>query len=388
MDTGSRERRMRVLFYHANSVDIGGADYCLVKMVTQLDRTRFEPFVLLRLETPVCALYQQHGIETLVRPVLRLSRRQGTGYWLRLLPSAVRTVWIVARLVRRLRVDVVHGNDLLDFLASLGGRLGGAATVQHVRMFPPAGPLGTVIRRAVAALNHRVLCVSTAIRRSLGSPENAIVLYDWLDPERVGQVDGDGVSVRADLGVRPGKVVITVVGRLEPWKGQHLLVEAAPAILDACPDLEFWIVGGEVTGKEEYAANVRRRVEALGLAEMVRFLGDRRDAIAVMRASDVVVHTSVEPDPLPGVVMEAGLAGKIVVGPRAGGVPEEVPASNHWALYDRGDAASLACAVVRVLQHEDLSGAGLEAQRYVRERFDVCALSAAVESTYGDLARA
>ena len=75
-------------------------------------------------------------------------------------------------------------------------------------------------------------------------------------------------------------------------------------------------------------------------------------------------------------------------GSRAGGVPEEVPASNHWALYDRGDAASLACAVVRVLQHEDLSGAGLEAQRYVRERFDVCALSAAVESTYGDLARA
>ena len=387
MDRESCEHRIRVLFYHANSLDIGGSDYCLVKMVTQLDRTRFEPFVLLRLDTWVGTLYRQHGIETLVRPVLRLSRGQSIGYWLRLLPSAARTVWIVARLVRRLRVDVVHSNDLLDFLASLGGRLGGAATVQHVRMFPPAGLLGTVIRRAVITLNQRVMCVSNAIRRSMGSPGNAMVLYDWSDPERVGHEDGDAASVRADLGVRPGKVVITVVGRLEPWKGQHLLVEAAPAILDACPDVEFWIVGGDVVGKEGYATEVRRMVEASGLTHMVRFLGDRRDVMAVMRASDLVVHTSVEPDPLPGVVMEAGLAGKIVVGPKAGGVPEEVPPSNHWALYDRGDAASLARAVVRVLQHEDLSGAGLEAQRYVRERFDAGALSAAVESTYGELVR-
>ena len=185
-------------------------------------------------------------------------------------------------IVRTRRVDVVHSNDLLDFLGALGGRLAGAATVQHVRMFPPAGILGQLIRALVARLNARVLCVSKAICHAMGRPSNGMVYYDSIDPARVGHAGGDGAVLRRELGVTPKQQLVGVVGRLEPWKGQHLLIEAAPRILAQNPNVVFWVVGGEVSGKDAYAAELRRMVERKGLTSNVRFLGERTDVMAII----------------------------------------------------------------------------------------------------------
>ena len=87
MATAPSEGKARILFYHANNSDVGGSDFCLAKMVTQLDRHRFDPIVVLRLETRVCEIYRAHGVEFLVHPLVRLSRGKGLAYWLRLVPQ-------------------------------------------------------------------------------------------------------------------------------------------------------------------------------------------------------------------------------------------------------------------------------------------------------------
>ena len=51
-------------------------------------------------------------------------------------------------------------------------------------------------------------------------------------------------------------------------------------------------------------------VERKGLTSNVRFLGERTDVMAIMGSVRSCLTHLVEPDPLPGVVMEAGFAAK------------------------------------------------------------------------------
>ena len=60
-----------------------------------------------------------------------------------------------------------------------------------------------------------------------------------------------------------------------------------------------------------------------------------------MRALDIYVHCSVDPDPLPGVIMEAMEMGKPAIGPRAGGVPEVIDDGKTGLLYKPGDFQAL-----------------------------------------------
>ncbi len=63
------QSRINILFIHANNFDIGGSDYCLFKLVAALDRSRFNPLVLLGLETEIVGKYNSHDIPVKIIPM-------------------------------------------------------------------------------------------------------------------------------------------------------------------------------------------------------------------------------------------------------------------------------------------------------------------------------
>ena len=161
---------------------------------------------------------------------MRLSRGKGLAYWLRLVPQCrANRRWSWTSWERR--VDVVHSDDLLDFLGALGRRLAGAATVQRVRMFPPAGILGRLIRALVARLNTLVFCVSKAICHAMGRPSNGMVYSDSMDPAGSGTRGGGWRC--ASPGTRGHAEAAAGGGSWVGWslEGPALLIEAAPRIL-------------------------------------------------------------------------------------------------------------------------------------------------------------
>ena len=106
-----------------------------------------------------------------------------------------------------------------------------------------------------------------------------------------------------------------------------------------------YIVGGpvyETSGSQVSIAELRARVSSLGLDSRVGFTGFVPDSATAMRALDIVVHASTDPEPFGLVIAEAMACGTPVVVSRAGGALELTEPDVNALGFEPGDATALA----------------------------------------------
>jgi glycosyltransferase involved in cell wall biosynthesis len=361
----------RILFVHANNDEVGGADFCLFKMVYEVQRAGLSPLVLLRRYTSIVALYEQHGIPVIVRPILRLQK--GGLFQFVLMPwRLLHTLWIIIRIIRRQNIKWLHSNDLLDFTANAAAKMAGIPSLQHIRMIV-RHPVW--MQRGLSRLSllfaDCILCVSDGVRKTMfeKSSDKVQILYDWLDMKLVGHLS-NGRSFRQELGLCAEDKLVGCVGRLEEWKGQHLFLQAAEFMTRQDSRIHFAVIGGPTAGKESYAEHLSEIQRAASGRSHIHLLGHRQDVAAIMKELDVLVHSSILPDPLPGVVMEGMACGTVVVGAADGGVPEQISDGRNGFLYKAGDVQDMILHIQQALELPNRDELVQRAGEDARHRFD------------------
>ena len=154
----------------------------------------------------------------------------------------------------------------------------------------------------------------------------------------------DREALRRSLDLPEGPL-FGVFSRLSRWKGQQVALQA----LVSLPDAACIIAGDALFGEEEYARSLWMQAEQLGIANRVYFLGHRDDVAMLMRAVDVVVHPSIDPEPFGLTLVEAMLTGTPVIASDAGAASEILDGGRFGTLVPPGDAAGLAAALATTL---------------------------------------
>ena len=158
-------------------------------------------------------------------------------------------------------------------------------------------------------------------------------------------------EVRETLGTPAGRVVIVQASRLERWKGQasHL---AALVRLRAVPGWEAWFAGGvQKRNEKAFLAELRRTAERGGIADRVRFLGQRSDVNRLLVAADVFCQPNTGPEPFGIAYVEALAAGLPVVTSDFGG-GAEIVTSRCGVLTPPGDDRAVAAALERLIRDD------------------------------------
>jgi glycosyltransferase involved in cell wall biosynthesis len=219
----------------------------------------------------------------------------------------------------------------------------------------------TRVYRAVSARPALEAC-SAVVANSQGYAEASPVLSHFLpkvrvipkgvDPFRLG-LNGSGGSRGRPPSVPPdsvpdGRKRILFVGRLVPYKGLPLLLEAARRLTEDRLDAVTL-----VAGRGPMEPVLRERVRALGLGDRVRFLGFVPDAELgdLYRYADVVVCPSTGTlEATPTTLEEAVACGTPVVGTALPGTSESIPNNGRQGvLVPPNDEAALAHAMERLL---------------------------------------
>jgi glycosyltransferase involved in cell wall biosynthesis len=162
-----------------------------------------------------------------------------------------------------------------------------------------------------------------------------------------------GEHLRATLNTSRDSVVIVQVSRMEVWKGHAVLLEALGGMRGRA-NWTLWQVGGAQRREEQsYHRHLQKRAQEFGIADRVRFLGERKDVPAVLAAGDLFCQPNTAPEPFGIVFVEALYAGLPVVSSATGGA-QEIVTADCGILTPPGDPNALRGALLRLLDNPKL----------------------------------
>jgi glycosyltransferase involved in cell wall biosynthesis len=335
--------RPKVVFVD-HTAKLSGGELALLRLLPRLD---VDPLVVLGEEGPLADRLRAQRIAVQILPFsARSVPRAKVGAILPALAGALYAIRL-ARLLRRVRPDLVHTNSLKAALyGGVAGRLARVPVLWHVRdrladdYLPPRA-------LRLAQLAARVL-PSAAIANSQAT---AATLPEGLRTHVIASpVEMTSASSRNGHAHR-----IAIVGRIAPWKGQDVFLRAFASAFPASDERAI-VVGAPLFGasEEEYERGLHRLARELGIESRVEFRGFREDVGAELAEADVLVHASVIPEPFGQVIVEGMAAGVPVVASRSGGPAEVIDDERDGLLYEPGNVDALASILRRVTGDAEL----------------------------------
>lgn len=334
---------MTTVLHVQGAAERGGAERILLSLADHGRHHGIKSIIGMYAEGPFAAELREHGHE-----VLTIGEAPRTRALWRLRPAS-RTLAAVARDVD---ADIVQGNgERMGVLAAMAGHAASLPSVVWLHDAPlrSASAVGVEVLLRMARPTAFVAgsaWLGRAFERSLLS--RVAVIRHGIDLDELPEEPAD---LRRELGWPDDAVVVAHVARLQRWKGADVFIRAVAIAARRVPEARFAVVGGSLYGwEQEFGESLSRLAAQLGLEDSLAFLGHRDDALAVMAACDVVVHSSLRPEPLGLVVPEAMAMGRAVVASRTRGPEEVIDDGQTGLLVQPGDEAALADAIMALVR--------------------------------------
>lgn len=358
----------------------GGAETMLLKLLQQIDRSRFTPTVVSLIGLgEIGPRLQALGI-----PVHTLGMSRGVPN-----PLMVRRL---AKLLRQLQPDVVHTWMYhADLLGGLAARLAGCDRViwciRYSNLAKAENKRSTLwVVKACALLSHRVpaqiiSCSQRAkeVHAAVGYAADKLhVIPNGFDLGRFVPDAAARAGVRFELGLMSDAPLVGLIARFDSQKNHFGFIEAAAQVHAQLPHVHFVLAGTDVDGAN---AALNAAIAAQGLQAHMHLLGRRDDVPRLMASFDVLASSS-HGEAFPNVLGEAMACGVPCVVTDVGDSADIVGPTGR--VVAAGDMAGLAQGLVELLRlpPEQKAQLGLQARERVAVNYEIGHVTRLYEAFY------
>ncbi|MCX8049618.1 MAG: glycosyltransferase family 4 protein [Methylohalobius sp.] len=357
--------KVKICYFSQSAGDWGGASRVLFTNLRLLDKSRFEPWVLLPHSGPIIPRLEEWGVNYLFWPGLT----EPGNYW-----RYLKAVFQFAHLLKKQKFELIHANHAFWRPAEiLAAKLLGVPVITHYHLvMREAGPFVKFSRLIIA--NSRYTAQES---KPEGVPKKVI-----YNPIELGRFDR-GCSIRSELGVGEDKTVIAFIGQIKKIKGVDLFVRLAKELSHQRPKL-FFLIAGECKGEAGAYTEEALRAE-IGDCRRILYLGRREDVENVYHSADIVVVPSQWNEPFGLVNIEAGACRKPVVATRVGGIPEIIDDGSNGFLVEKNNFTAMLDRCLRLVDDPILRQRMGEAGREKVEREFTTKPVKELEQTYLEL---
>lgn len=315
------------IIYLLPTLDKGGAERMVVDLILNLDRSIFEPTLILF----------KRGGEWLAEltaeniPVIVLEKRK------KIDPS---NLFSLLRAIRKIQPHIVHTHLGGDYYIYMIAKLAGAPIILSTEHNINSDE--SFWRNIIKRINNRtadeIAAVSDAVK-------NDIILRYRLAAQKISVIK-NGVDTAKflkaaknqnnKLGLEPGqKIIFGTMGRLSQQKGHSILIEAWKTVK---PGISCLIAGAGPLEKD-----LKEKIKEDGLNDRIKLIGPISDPAAFLNSLDAFVFPSLW-EGLGLVLLEAGLVGLPIIASKINGITEIINEETGWPVL-AGDAAALAAKI-------------------------------------------
>jgi glycosyltransferase involved in cell wall biosynthesis len=366
---------------------MGGAEMSLMDVLVSMRAAEpgWELSLVLGEDGPLVDRAKTAGVQVIVAPFPRALARlgdSGSGP-IRALWSCIRaaapTILYALNLRRtlaELRPGIVHTNGFKMHVLACWARPISVPVIWHVRDYVSTRPLMTRLLRLhagrCAAAIGNSQSVAWDVQKVCGSQLETLCIYNAIDLERYSPL-GDKTDLDSLAGMKPppqGTVRVGLAATLAHWKGHAVFLRALARLPKDLP-IRAYVIGGAIYQTESSQRTIdqlRALAAELGIAEKVGFTGYVADTAPAIRALDVLVHSSTQPEPFGRVIAEGMACGRAVICSAAGGAAELIAEGKDALSHPPGDDTALAARIADLVRDADLRSRLARAGRITAER--------------------
>lgn len=285
----------------------------------------------------------------------------------------------LTEIIRKEGINIVHARSRAPaWSAYLAAKKAGVHFMTTFHGTYGLGPWG--IKKPynrVMALGEKVIVISSHIKKHVmenyHTPEDRLVfIHRCVDMEKFdpAAITAERLKTLLETYRLPtDKQLILLIGRLTHWKGQWLLIDAL-AKLKERGDFHC-VFTGDDQGRTKYTAELTEKIRANGMESDFTFIRHTDDVPALMKACDIVVSASVEPEAFGRIAAEGEAMGKIVLASNIGGSLDNLKDGVTGRHFKSGDADDLSAKIAWALDlpTEERQKIAAAARKFVKENF-------------------
>ena len=209
---------------------------------------------------------------------------------------------------------------------------------------------------------------------------------DYFDSSTI--LDKEEDKLLQKWGIKRGKKIVLMPGRLTEWKGQELFLEAVNLANKELGHEAFYaVILGSDQGRAIYKKKLMRLVEQYRLNNQIRFVDQCNKMPVAYKISNIIISSSIEPEAFGRVSVEAQSMEKPIIASNIGGSNETIIDNKTGFLFKNGNPESLCKKILEVLQLDEitLKSMGSEGRKNVVKKFNIEKMCFSTYSEYKKL---
>lgn len=285
----------------------------------------------------------------------------------------------LAAIIKKEGINIVHARSRAPaWSAYLAAKKAGVHYMTTFHGTYGLGPKGIKkLYNRVMTLGEKVIVISSHIKRHVmenyHTPEDKLVfVHRCVDTEKFNPaaVTPERLKSMIEQYEMPtDKKLILLIGRLTRWKGQELLIDAL-AKIKSRGDFHC-VFTGDDQGRVKYTEGLIEKIKQYGMQGSFTFIKHTDDVPALMKACDIVVSASIEPEAFGRIAAEGEAMGKIVLASNIGGSLDNLKDGITGRHFISGDAEDLAQKLdwALNLNNNEREKIAAAAEKFVKENF-------------------
>lgn len=361
---------MKLLVVHSSS-DLYGASKILLTTLTILQKNGYDIRVVLSSQGELSKELAKLNIPVNYLSLGIIRRKYFTPLSI---INRVRTIRLATKEIKKIiqeeKINLLYSNTTAVLAGAFAAKQMGIPHIWHIHEIVQK-PFFLFRGLSFLLTNYadKIIVVSQAVHQHWAKyiPKHKLhLIYNGINPKPYQQV-------RAKK--NPNQpLVIGMIGRVHPWKGQDYFLRIAAELIHIFPQLQFKMVGDAFPGNEYLYQVLDQLKNELQLNNSVENLGYRTDIAALLHQFDIFILPSTLPDPFPTVVLEAMSASCAIVATNHGGVTEMINHEKEGVFIPFNNARAAANLIAGIITNTAMrESMGLAAAKKVETEFSLAA---------------
>lgn len=344
-----------ILFIH-QSAELYGSDKTLLYLVVNLDKNRFFPIVVLPNSGPLKTELEKENIKVIIAPVLKLHRKMfNPSNLLKFFNDYFKGTKVINALKKDYKIDFIYSNTLAVLLGFFYCYFHGTKHIWHVHEIIESPSIFTKAFRFFLNNKTNTILIHNSIATSnfWNCKGNNQVIWNGVAPFSDIKVE-EKETIRKTLFQSDSEIILALVGRINRWKGQMLLLETFSKLIKTNPNIKLVYIGSAPPNQEHFLDDLNEKITNFNLVRNVKILPFQESINKIWQSIDIAVIPSTEPEPFGMVAIEAMMAKKPVVAANHGGLTEIVVHNKTGFLVEPNNPADLKKTLEKLIKNTEL----------------------------------